>query len=80
MRINTPKTSLSWFFLTTRYLDEVSVQAEIMPDAILPSFVSGAVVRVVFCDVAVDSAERELFVQRTGDCLHDQLGIGIWRL
>lgn len=46
----------------------------------LPALVCCAVVRVVLCDVIVDSVQRELLVRCQRDGLDDQLCIGVWRL
>lgn len=51
-----------------------------MTYGVLPALVGGAVVGVVFGDVAVDAAERELLVGGGGHGLHDQLRVAVGRL
>ena len=59
---------------------DLPVEAEIVPDRVLPALVRCPVVRVVLGDVGVNTREGELLVAGVGDGLHDQLGVRERRL
>lgn len=71
-RVNTPKASLARLILRPRDFDEASVQAEVVTNAVLPSFVcSGTIIGIRFGDVRVDAGQCELLVGSGCYRLHD---------
>jgi len=52
--VDGPIRAFAWFVDGPRYPDETLVQRQVVPDGVLPTIPSGAVVRVMFHDPVVD--------------------------
>ena len=78
--IQRPVTSLTRFLVVPGYFDEALVQAEVVPDGVLPTLLVFAVVRKPFHDELVDAVEGDLLVLRVLDGHRDQGYVRVRRL
>lgn len=62
------------------YLNEVSVEAKIVPNGVLPALVRRPVVRVILRYVAINAGQCELLVRCARYRLHYQLCVRVGRL
>ncbi len=78
--VDHPVVSLAGVVVVSRHLDEALVEAEVVPDRVLPALLVGAVVRKVLEDELVDAVERETLLRALADGHHDEGVVGEGRL
>jgi hypothetical protein len=79
-RFDCPIISLARVVLRSLLLDEMLVQTEVVPNAVLPTGILGAVEGEVIRDPLVDLGERKSSLSGSEDCHADELSITVSRL
>jgi len=78
-RIQHPIVALARVVVVTRHLDEALVEAEVVPDRVLPALLVLAVVREVANDELVDAVERQSLVRAAADRHHNHGVVAVRR-
>uniref|UniRef100_A0A182ILT3 Uncharacterized protein n=1 Tax=Anopheles atroparvus TaxID=41427 RepID=A0A182ILT3_ANOAO len=80
VRIERPVAALARLLVVPGHLHEALVEAEVVPDRVLPALLVVPVVREPVHDVLVDAVQRDLLVRRVLDRHRDQRDVRVRRL